>query len=115
MDASAGTIYHQLVIFQNDSSQHELIFHDPSPENQVYVQALVGGLGLEFEYSTITDSARIIRGSQILAQPAQDEFLKFLDFEEACPSDGELPNAYGSPPSEEVNWNELLSSQDDMD
>jgi hypothetical protein len=115
MDTSAGAIYHQLVVFQNDTSQHELIFNDPSPETQSFIQTLVRGLGLEFEYSSITNSARIIRRPPILAQPAEDEFLNFLDFEQACPSDGELPDAYGFPPSAEVNWNELFSSQDEMD
>ena len=38
-----------------------------------------------------------------------------MDFEQACPSDGELPDAYGFPPSVEVNWNELFSSQDEID
>jgi hypothetical protein len=115
MDTSAGAIYHQLVVFQNDTSQHELIFNDPSPETQAYIQTLGRGLGLEFEYSIITNSARIIRRPPILAQPAEDDFLNFLDFEQACPSDGELPDAYGFPPSAEVNWNELFSSQDEMD
>jgi hypothetical protein len=115
MDTAAGAIYHQLVVFQNDPSQHELIFNDPSQETQAYIQTLVRGLGLEFEYSTITNSARIIRRSQILAQPAQDEFPEFLDFAQACPSDGELLDVYGFLPSAEVNWNELFSSQDEMD
>jgi hypothetical protein len=115
MDTSALAIYRQLVVFQNDTSQHELIFNDPSPETQAYIQTLGRGLGLEFEYSSITNSARIIRRPPILAQPAEDEFLNFLDFEQACPSDGELPDAYGSPLFAEVDWNKLFSIQDEMD
>ena len=111
MDTSAGAIYHQLVVFQNDTSQHELIFNDPSPETQGYIQTLGRGLGLEFEYSSITNFARIIRRPPILAQPAEDEFLNFLNFEQASPPGDELPNAYALPPYLDLNYNESSSNQ----
>jgi hypothetical protein len=115
MDTSAGAIYHQMVVFQNDPSQHELIFNDPSPETQAYIQTLVHGLGLEFEYSSITKCARVVLHPTILDQPAQVEFLKFLDLEQTYPPGGELPDAYGFLPSAEINWNDSFSSQDEMD
>jgi hypothetical protein len=59
MDASSCSIYTQLLEFQNDLSRQQLIFDDPNGSNQAYIQTLARGLGLRFEYSNITNSARI--------------------------------------------------------
>ncbi|KAF4627878.1 hypothetical protein G7Y89_g10271 [Cudoniella acicularis] len=103
MDASSCSIYTQLLEFQNDSSQHQLTFHDPNSLNQAYIQTLARGLGLEFEYSTITNSARITRRSPGRPQPIhsafEEDFLRFLGLEQlsAAQSSGELPNTYEVP------------------
>jgi hypothetical protein len=73
-----------------------------------------GGFNLEFEYSTITNSARITHRPPIQAQPGQEDSLSFLEFEQSssCQSSSELPNAHDLPPSAEVDWNEVFSDQE---
>jgi hypothetical protein len=115
MDPSASVIYYQLLRFQDDLSQHELIFRNPSPAVQTYIQTLVSsGFNLEFEYSTITNSARITHRPPIQAQPGQEDSLSFLEFEQpsSCQSSSEIPNAHDLPPSAEVDWNEVFSDQE---
>jgi hypothetical protein len=109
MDASSCSIYTQLLGFQNDLSQHQLIFDDPNSSNQAYIQTLARGLGLEFEYSTITNSARITRRPPVRPQPAhsvlEEDFLRFLDLEQssAVQPSGELLDTYEVPVSAHVD------------
>ena len=103
MGTSAGAIYHKLVIFRNDPSEHQLICNDSSPDTQAYIQTVVCGLGLEFEYSFITNVVRIIRHASIQAQPAEDEILSLLEFKQAYPSGGELPDFDAFPISTDIN------------
>jgi hypothetical protein len=103
MDASSCSIYTQLLGFQNDLSQHQLIFDDPNSSNQAYIQTPARGLGLEFEYSTITNSARITRRPSVRPHPVhpvlERDFLRFLDLEQssAAQPSGELPDTYEVP------------------
>jgi hypothetical protein len=120
MDASSCSIYTQLLGFQNDLSQHQLIFDDPNSSNQAYIQTLTRGLGLEFEYSSITNSARITRRSSVQPQPVhpvlEEDFLRFLDLEQSSagqPS-GELPDTYEVPVSTHVGRENGFRIQDEV-
>lgn len=70
-------IYTQLLEFQNDISRDQLVFDNPNTSTQGYIQTLARGLGLEIEYSTLTNLARITRRGIYLA--SEDGFLRFLD------------------------------------
>jgi hypothetical protein len=113
MDIADCALYQQLLEFQNDPSRHELRFNQQSLATQAYIQTLALGLGLEFQYSTITESAKVTRRHAVQAQPVEDDFLNFLDLNHSsCQSSSELPNAHDLPPSAEVDWNEVFSHQD---
>ncbi len=87
MDPSSRPIYAQVLEFQIDITRHELIFDDPNSSTQAYIQTLARGLGLEFEYSTITNCARVTHHLSDQPQPAQsaleEDFLHSLDLEQS--------------------------------
>jgi hypothetical protein len=116
-DTSNCSVYDQLLEFQNDSTRHELTFYDPSGPTLGYLQTLARGLGLEFEYSTITNSARVLHRalvtSHLVDSLPEEDFLRFLDLEQpTAPSSGELPCAYSIPLSASTGWPDEFNGKD---
>jgi hypothetical protein len=118
MDTSTSVIYQQLIVFQSDLSQHRLVFDNPSPTNQAYIQTLTRGLGLDFEYSTDTKSAKVTRPlsnhPQLFFPTFEVESVDIADVEQSSPfqPNGEVVIPHDPPPLAEAEWRDYINSLD---
>ncbi len=113
MDTLNCPIYAELLSFQNDLSRSQLIVDNPNSSTQVYIQTLARGLGLEFEYSTVTASARVTR--RVVQRADEEDFLCSLDLEQADAAsiNEPLPRGYDLSPSAGADWTDDFGPLDD--